>query len=204
MRIRVIVLATGLVLVLASLATRLGAARLPGDHQGYAPAQPIAFSHRLHAGEMGLDCLYCHSGAERSRHAGVPPVALCMNCHKFVSAPIVDVRAEERRAAEENRKPRDVLSPEIAKIRAAYESGEPVRWTQVHRVPDFVYFDHRRHVVAGVACAQCHGPVETMERVRQVETLSMGWCLDCHRAGLVPDPLGNPLRATSDCAACHY
>ncbi|MBS4027689.1 MAG: cytochrome c3 family protein, partial [Ignavibacteriales bacterium] len=80
--------------------------RLPDNHQGYEPVQPIAFSHRLHAGEMGMQCLYCHFGAEKSKHAGIPPVNVCMNCHKYVSAPFVDTKAEEQLATKENRKPR--------------------------------------------------------------------------------------------------
>ena len=203
--VRTIVLALALVLVLLSLGSHLSAMRLPGNHQGYSPEQPIAYSHRLHAGELGIDCLYCHFGAERSRHAGIPPAELCMNCHKTVTATFAAVREEDKLAKEEKRKPEILVSPELAKLYEALGLDEkrerdtakkqtPIQWRQVHKLPDFVYFDHRSHVTAGVACQRCHGPVETMERVRQHSTLSMGSCIDCHRIE----------KATLDCAACHY
>lgn len=150
------------------------------NQQGYEPEQPIAYSHAVHAGQRQIDCLYCHFGAERSRHAGVPPAQVCMNCHSQVK--------------------RD--SPEVQKIEAAVESGIPIAWTRVHRFPDHAYFDHSRHVaVAGIRCQSCHGPVETMTRVRQVKSMSMGFCLDCHRTSKQP---GNGLAPSTDCSACHY
>ena len=151
-----------------------------GTRQGYEPIQPIAYSHALHAGDKQIDCQYCHFGAEKSRHAGVPPASVCMNCHRQVLP----------------------NSPEIKKIAAAVESGRPIEWVKVHRLADFVAFNHARHVTAGVVCQTCHGPVETMARVRQVETMSMGWCLNCHRdpAALVPG--GESLSPPTDCAAC--
>jgi hypothetical protein len=151
-----------------------------GSRQGYEPEQPIAYSHALHAGDLKMDCLYCHFGAEKSRHAGVPPASVCMNCHTRV---LPD-------------------SPEVQKIRAAIDTGRPIAWTKVHRLPDFAYFNHARHVSAGVLCQSCHGPVETMVRVRQVETMSMGWCLDCHR-NPPQGPGGTTLSPPTDCAACH-
>jgi hypothetical protein len=170
---------TGIGLALAALGVAACDNGL-GSRQGYEPEQPIAYSHALHAGELKLDCQYCHFGAEKSRHAGVPPVNVCMNCHS-------QVRRE---------------SPEIAKIVRAMETGQPIAWTKVHRLPDFVYFNHARHLTAGLACQRCHGPVETMVRVQQVETMSMGWCLDCHRNP--PDgPEGARLAPPTDCAACH-
>jgi len=196
-RTRITVLVVGLLLGLAVLVPRLASARLPGNDLGYSPEQPIAFSHRLHAGEMQIDCLYCHSGAEKSRHAGIPAPTLCMNCHKFVSAPWIDVRAENKLADEEERKPNQILSPEIAKIRAAIDENKSVEWVRIHLLPDFAFFDHRPHVAAGVTCQKCHGPVETMERVRQESSLSMGWCVDCHRNG-------HETKGTLDCSACHY
>jgi hypothetical protein len=203
--IRTIVLGTTLLLVLLSLGSHLGAMRLPGNHQGYAPEQPIAYSHRLHAGELAIDCGYCHFGAERSRHAGIPPAEVCMNCHKSVTANFAELRAEDERAKEEKRKPVPIVSPEIQKIYDALGLDEkrerdparpqtPIRWVQIHHLPDFAYFDHRSHVGAGVSCQSCHGPIETMERVRQFADLTMGWCIDCHRQE----------KATLDCAACHY
>jgi len=213
-RTRTILLAVGLLFAIVSLASEAGQWRLPGDNSGYAPSQPIAFSHRLHAGELEMDCLYCHGGAEKSRHAGIPSADLCMNCHRFVHAPLVDVRAEEKAAEKEKRKANEVWSPEIRKlydalglddkgVRDLSREPKPIEWVQIHRLPDFAYFDHRPHVAAGVACARCHGPVESMERVRQESSLSMGWCLDCHRTGHT-DAAGLTKKGTQDCAACHY
>lgn len=166
--------------------------RLPGNHQGYAPVQPIEFSHRLHAGELGMDCLYCHYGARSSRHAGVPPADLCMNCHKTVTAGF-DAVLEERDLAEaEGREPARIESAELRKLYDALGLDEelnprpdaeprPIEWVRVHDMADFVYFDHRVHVARDVACESCHGPVRSMDRMRQEESLSMGWCIDCHR-----------------------
>lgn len=190
--------------------------RLPGDRTGYEPDQPIRFSHQMHAGELQISCLYCHVGAERSRHAGVPPVSVCLNCHKFVAAPLADVRAEEKRATDEKRAPRPVVSPEIAKIYRALGLDDaakpvagavprPIDWVRVHDLPDFVFFDHRSHVGQGVACTTCHGAIESMQRVRQAHSLSMGWCVNCHRsANATGLPDGRPARASTDCSACHY
>ena len=203
-RIRTVALAVGLVLVLISLGSRLSAMRVPGNNRGYAPEQPIAYSHRLHAGELGIDCSYCHYAAQQSRHAAIPPAGVCMNCHKSVSALRADVVAEADLAEAEKRKPRAVVAPEIRKLYTALglddqrqpdpdRNPEPIEWVRVHKVPDFVRFDHRSHVAADVACQTCHGPVETMERMRQESTLLMGWCVNCHRQQ----------KATLDCGACH-
>lgn len=214
-RMVTLVLVAAVAFAAMALVPRLSGLRLPGDDRGYEPQQPLTFSHRLHAGELRVPCLYCHSGAERSRHAGIPDAATCMNCHRFITARRAAVRAEEELAEEEGREPRRVVSPELAKLYRALGLGEdlqpdpslehqPIAWVRVHSVPDFVFFDHRPHVAAGVACQQCHGPVETMEKVRQVASLSMGWCLECHRspqlAGLGPS---RP-EASTDCASCHY
>ncbi len=189
---------------------------LPGNDEGYEPTQPIKFSHRLHAGEMEIDCQYCHSGAERSRHAGIPALGVCMNCHRSVRAPLGDVRAEDALAKAEERAPKLVQSPEIQKIydglglgadlkRDKSKDAPGVAWTKVNDLPDFVFFDHSRHVNAGVDCQKCHGPVQTMERVRQFSDLSMGFCVNCHRDvnenGLHGD---HSLNASIDCAGCHY
>ncbi len=197
-----------------SLVSLLGTVHLPGNDQGYSPEQPIAYSHRLHAGELGVPCLYCHSGAEKSRHAGIPSADVCMNCHNFVTAPMIDVRAEEKLAETEGRKARLVVSPELRKLYDAFGLDEnlkpdparttrPIEWVRVHRVPDYVYFDHRPHVAAGIDCRRCHGAVETMERMHQVETLSMGWCVNCHRHES-EDPAQGHVDASTDCSACHY
>jgi hypothetical protein len=198
--------------------------RATGDDVGYAPEQPIAFSHRLHAGEMKIDCLYCHYGAESSRMAGMPPVGLCMNCHAFVGATRDAVATETRAAKAEGREPTAPVSKELGKQRAlagrrpdgTQEPGatsRPITWNRVYDLPDHVCFDHRRHVARGVECRACHGAVETMERVRQQESLSMGWCVECHRinpaegAGALPAGLGHPQvenHASIDCSACHF
>lgn len=197
------------------LLSRAAAWRLPGNQEGYEPPQPIAYSHRLHAGELQIDCLYCHGNAQRSRHAGIPAANTCMNCHRQVTAPWGAVRFEDELAAQENRKPRPVISPELRKLYDALGLDEnlqpdparqphPIAWNRVYKLPDFAYFDHRPHVNAGVACQQCHGPVETMERVRQVGDLSMGWCVDCHRESNRTGGAGKAVHASVDCAACHF
>lgn len=214
-RIFTLVLVVGIGLAVLTLLPRLGDLRGAGNNQGYEPVQPVAYSHRLHAGELRIECQYCHSGAQRSRYAGIPAAEVCMNCHSYIKAPRSAVRAEELAAEEEGRTPRRVVSAELKKLYDALALDEdlapavgrepqPIRWQRIHQLPDFVYFDHRPHVAAGVQCQKCHGPIETMERVRQVESLSMGWCVDCHR-----DPLGkggsalDPV-APTDCVSCHY
>lgn len=214
-RVATIVLAVGIVFSGLALLPDIGAWHLPGIQQGYEPVQPIAFSHRLHAGEMQVACLYCHSGAEKSRHAGIPPANVCMNCHRFVTAPLGAIRAEDDLAQKEGRKPRPVISAELKKLYDSLALGEtlqpdpqrhtsPVAWVKVHNVPDFVYFDHRPHVNAGVTCQQCHGPVETMERVRQEQPLTMGWCVNCHREASRTGVAGRKVAASIDCSTCHY
>lgn len=227
-----ITLVVALGLALAVVAPSFTAVHLPGNQKDYEPVQPIAFSHRLHAGEMQIDCLYCHSGAERSRHAGIPAASTCMNCHRYVQATSGAVRAEDELARKEHRAARRIMSPEIAKLCAALAlrpdntrdpslQPRPIAWIKVHNLPDFVYFDHRPHVNAGVPCQTCHGPVETMERVRQASDLSMGMCVNCHRqvnrAGLNGSmtsapapasraalPVTHKLHASTDCSTCHY
>ncbi len=127
---------------------------------GYAPIQPVPFSHRLHAGELGMDCRYCHANVERSYEAMIPSTQTCMGCHAVVRSD----------------------SAALAPVRESWESGDPVHWVRVHNVPDHVYFDHSAHLSAGVGCVSCHGRIDTMEVVRQDQPLSMAWCLDCHRA----------------------
>jgi len=197
---------------------------LPGDHTGFSPEQPIAYSHALHAGELGIDCLYCHYGARSSPVAGIPPASVCMNCHKAVTARWDDVLQEKALAKQEGREPRRIISPELRKLYDALGLDDnleprpgveprPIQWVRVHDLPDYVAFDHRVHVARGVECQTCHGPVETMERIRQESSLSMGWCIECHRInspqgeGALPPGLGHPRvnpHVTTDCAACHY
>jgi hypothetical protein len=209
------ILAVGLGYNLLAVTPRIANWRLPGDQQDYEPVQPIAYSHRLHAGDLQIPCLYCHFAAERSRHAGIPPANVCMNCHRFVTTSFGAVRAEDEAARKEGRKPRRLVGPEVRKLYAALGLDDdlrpaadlepaPIAWTKVHNVPDFVYFDHRPHVAAGVTCQTCHGPVETMERVRQVAPLSMGWCVNCHRTSNAQGVNGKPVFASTSCSTCHY
>ena len=122
--------------------------------------QPIAYSHKLHAGTLQISCEYCHSSARRSAHAGVPATSVCMNCHQLIDT---------------------TDRPELQKLVGYYERGEVIPWVKVHDLPDFVYFTHKRHVRAGVACQECHGEVQADHTVaRRVSPLTMGWCLNCH------------------------
>ncbi len=194
------VLLAGIALTLTIMAVGADRFRLPGNQQDYEPAQPIAYSHRLHAGELGIDCQYCHTGAERSRYAGIPAVSTCMNCHKFITATWGAVQEEDKRAVAEKRSPAKITSPEIAKL----YTGKPIVWNRIHQLPDFVYFDHRPHVHAGVTCQTCHGPVETMDKVRQFSPLTMGWCVNCHRDANASGVNGKPVHAPIDCTTCHY
>lgn len=198
-----------------SLITLARASRLPGNNQGYEPAQPMAFSHRLHAGDLRVSCMYCHAGAETSRYAGIPTSSVCMNCHQFVTASLTATAREEEAAQAQNREPQPVVSPELQKLYDALaldadllpiegRTPKPIAWTRVHNLPDFVSFDHRAHIAAQVECQRCHGPVDSMERVRQAESLSMGWCVNCHREANRTGIRGRPVHASIDCVTCHY
>ncbi|MBN8703592.1 MAG: c-type cytochrome [Bacteroidetes bacterium] len=145
-----------------------------GIYQGYKPEQPIAFSHKIHAGDNGINCVYCHSYVEKSRHAGIPSVNICMNCHQGIE------------------KGPNTGTAEIAKIYAAagwntetqaYDKPQsPIKWIKVHNLPDFVYFSHQQHVVVGKQeCTTCHGEVKEMTVAQQHAPLTMAWCVDCHR-----------------------
>ncbi len=135
-----------------------------GRQQGYQPEQPIKFSHKLHAGKNNIDCQYCHSDASKSKHSNIPSLGTCMNCHKAI-----------KEGPKYGKK-------EIKKVTEAYEAGESVDWVRIHNLPDHVYFNHSQHVqVANLDCQNCHGPVQEMEKVYQHSTLSMGWCVNCHR-----------------------
>ena len=126
---------------------------------GYQPAQPVPYSHALHAGQLGIDCRYCHNTVERAAHAAVPPTETCMNCHAAIYPE----------------------SPNLLAVRESYASGMPIPWVRVHDLPDYAYFNHSAHVNRGVGCVECHGRIDKMEVVYQAEPLNMGWCLDCHR-----------------------
>jgi len=131
-----------------------------GIQQNYQPTQPIAFSHKVHAGQYEIDCNYCHTGVNISKSANIPSVNICMNCHNAINTD----------------------KPEIQKILTAYEENRPIEWVRVHNLPDLAYFNHKQHVaVGGLDCATCHGPIEEMDVVYQYSELTMGWCINCHR-----------------------
>ena len=157
-----------------------------GVDTGYQPIQEIAFSHTIHAGDNKIDCQYCHSTAKHSKTSGIPSTNVCMNCHKNISEVADDTKIESMNFGKAE------LDAEIQKLykaagwdadNLAY-TGEtqPIKWTRVHNLPDFVYFNHSQHVtVGGLKCQTCHGPVETMDEVYQFSPLTMGWCIDCHK-----------------------
>jgi len=222
-RFLTLVLLVGLVLSGVVLVGRLQSYVLPDDKHGYyEPQQPIAFSHRLHAGDLQISCQYCHYGADNSRHAGIPAAGICMNCHRFVTAPQKDMVAEILAARKENRAPKPVVSDELQKLydslalnskleRDPDKTPQPIQWVKVHNLPDYACFDHRAHVTAGVDCERCHGPVKTMDRVRQESDLSMGRCVNCHRDcqrngvdGKGNGVDGKAVQPSLDCATCHH
>ncbi|MFH1143377.1 MAG: cytochrome c3 family protein [Candidatus Eisenbacteria bacterium] len=147
------------------LLTHLRGARAEG------PAQPIAFSHPLHTEQVGLDCRHCHTTVDRAAFPGIPAVAVCMDCHRAAA----------------------VDRPEVQKLIRHWTAQEPIAWTQVHRLPAHVHFTHKRHTAAEVACVSCHGDVRFQDRIRQVRSLKMGWCVNCHR----------DRAAGTDCWTCH-
>lgn len=173
---------------------------------GYMPEQPVPFSHQLHAGQLGMDCRYCHNSVEKAAHAAVPPTETCMGCH-------TQVRKD---------------SPLLSVVRESYRTDISIPWVKVHMLPEYSHFDHSVHVGAGVGCVSCHGRVDQMPVVYQAQPLSMGWCLECHRnpgPNLRPknevtnmaydpvtsgyDPAADPHRKRQvappeHCGACHY
>jgi hypothetical protein len=210
-----ILLLVGLAASVLFLVSRLQGFYWPGNQQDYAPVQPIAFSHQQHCGKLQISCLYCHSGADYSKHAGIPAASLCMNCHALVTAPRDEVVKEIQQAQLSGRPARPVVSPELQKLydHLALDDklqpdparkASPIAWVKVHNLPSFSCFDHRPHVHAGVDCRHCHGPVETMEQVRQVADLSMGWCVKCHRETAETGVAGKKVQPSTDCSACHY
>jgi mono/diheme cytochrome c family protein len=173
-----------------------------GIQQGYAPKQPIAYSHKLHAGQYKIDCNYCHTGVNKGKNATIPSANICMNCHGVIKKE----------------------SPEIQKIYTAIENNQPIEWVRVHNLPDLAYFNHAQHVnVGNVQCQTCHGPIEQMEVVEQRSSLTMGWCIDCHRrtevntkdnayydklVALHRKESKEPLKVANigglECSKCHY
>ncbi len=188
-------------LLVATKATLDGAYSI-GIQQGYAPKQPIAYSHKLHAGQYKIDCNYCHTGVNKGKQATIPAANICMNCHGVIKKE----------------------SPEIQKIYAAIEQNRPIEWVSVHNLPDLAYFNHAQHVnVGNVQCTTCHGEIEKMEVVEQRSSLTMGWCIDCHRktevnskdnayydklVALHRKESKEPLKVANigglECSKCHY
>lgn len=156
-----------------------------GYNKGYAPDQPIAFSHELHVGANKIQCQYCHNQVERSKTSNIPALSTCMNCHQQVAG-----RPGNETVA--GHKDQD----EIKKLRDAYADGKSIEWVRVHMLPDHVQFNHQAHVMRGVSCQTCHGEIEKMAKVAQFSDLSMGWCINCHR-----QPENN---APLNCTTCHH
>ncbi len=234
-----------------------------GNFQGYEPDQPIAYSHKLHAGKLKISCLYCHFGAEKSKHAGIPPVNVCMNCHVKIKQRdgeslaiyqdvIKDSNLKKQIAKKSKSEDFDIeefmekmkdkskskaivkaveervkkSASEIQKIYKAMYDKKSIEWTKVHNLPDFVYFNHSQHVIVGgerilgrpiksdedlkKTCFKCHGPIDTMDKVKQYSSLSMGWCLDCHKSTKTPGKKDAKPDETvahfggKNCSRCHY
>ena len=134
-------------------------ARTVNNQVGVPVSQPVAFQHSLHAGELGLDCRYCHTTVEVAASAGIPPVETCMTCHSQIR----------------------VDAPALAALQESWDSGVAIQWNRVHKLPDYAYFDHSAHVNNGVGCSSCHGQVDRMDGIWKTEPMTMGWCLECHR-----------------------
>lgn len=191
-KVRIALAAVVAVLVLGGIAAVFPSA----SNQGYTPDQPMPFSHKIHAGDNKIDCKYCHTGVEKSRHATVPSMNVCMNCHTVIRPD----------------------SPYIQQLKKLYSEGKTIEWVRVHELADFVYFSHKRHIAKGLDCINCHGDVAKMDKIQQISPLTMGWCMDCHRgkttpanvmANIYPDmpkdgkhPPGPA--AAVNCTTCHY
>lgn len=171
---RIVTAAAGLG-ALYFLAMAIGIAHPTTQRVGYAPTQPLPFSHAMHVGQLGLDCRYCHNTVEQGKHSSIPPTQTCINCHAKIK----------------------VDSPKLEAMRDSYETGMSIDWVRVHDLPDFVYFNHSAHIARGIGCVSCHGRIDKMETVTQAQPLTMGWCLDCHRA---PEQHLRPLDKITDLA----
>lgn len=134
-------------------------ARTSNNRVGVPVAQPVAFSHQLHNGQLGIDCRYCHTSVEVAATANIPPTEVCMTCHSQIR----------------------VGSPQLAVVQASWDSGEPIPWNRVHDLAEFVYFNHSAHINKGVGCSTCHGRIDQMQQIWKNQPLTMGWCLECHR-----------------------
>jgi predicted CXXCH cytochrome family protein len=168
--------------LVAAIAAPILLVRTPYSTQQFRPVgQPVEFDHRHHVRDDGIDCRYCHPGAESQARAGIPATEVCVGCHGQIWND----------------------SPLLAPVRESFATGTPIRWRRVHDLPDFVYFHHGVHTQAGVGCASCHGAVERMARVYRVAPMTMGWCLDCHRDPPGPADHGRAVTRLSTCTACH-
>ena len=145
-----------------------------------SPVQPIPFSHKVHAGDNNIPCLYCHIYSDKSTVSGVPDVQRCMGCHNVIKTD----------------------STLIQKLTSYWDKKEPIRWMKVYNLPDYVYFSHKRHARGGVRCEVCHGDVAKMDIITRVSSLKMGWCIDCHTKGAVAI-IGREVRNGRDCSTCH-
>jgi hypothetical protein len=156
--------------------------------QGYQPVQPMDFNHAIMAGDFKIECIYCHSQAEKGRFATIPEMSTCMKCH-------TEIKPKNARGE---------LKPAVVQMLQYWEEKKPVEWVKVNDLADFVYFDHSRHTMEEVQCEECHGKVETMERVYREYSLKMGWCLECHRQDPTErTPEGQATRGPIYCSACH-
>jgi len=171
----IVVLLTGYFTFFATKALR--------DGVGYEPEQPIKYSHAIHAGKLGIDCQYCHTGVAKTRHASIPSASICMNCHQVA-------RRE---------------SPEIQKLIEYYTKEKPIPWKRIHKVPDYVYFNHSVHVNRGINCVHCHGDIASMTTVSQKQSFRMSECLSCHRQpeSRMPELTGKINKGPTNCNACH-
>lgn len=165
-----------------SFAVTYFASRAERDGIGYTPEQPVNFSHQIHAGKLNIDCQYCHISVEKSRHATVPAVSICMNCHSVAKKD----------------------QPEIIKLTDYYKTGKALEWKRIHKVPDYAYFNHSVHVNKGIDCTSCHGDIAQMDKVGQMNSFTMGACLDCHRNPHEKMPYLKEVKNGPDnCWACH-
>lgn len=165
----------------------------PQRARGYQPEQPIAFSHVTHVQKNQMECQYCHWSVAKSAYAAIPEEEACMGCHKMISSRALQARSDQA-AADAEKAHFQRSAKEIEKLEGYYSRSELIPWVKVHVMPDYVHFNHKRHVKAGVACQECHGQVPNMQVVERVTSMKMGWCVECHRE-----------RAASiDCYTCHY
>ena len=210
--------------VLAAGAVILSAYSGASSSQNSSPTQPIAFPHSVHAGKLGINCVYCHYTANKSPDPGFPAVSTCMGCHTLIGP--------DRPATDLGPKRKSAALQKLWDYAAPGKPAKPIPWVRIHKLPEYVHFPHMRHVNAGVTCQTCHGPIQTEDKVYQYASLNMGWCVNCHVNGydpkqgeqmvdMVPDGHGGATlpaadesaaatpdslrkKARYDCSVCHY